>query len=157
MRFSFKLHDSTKHFKVCSMAVLCMDGKILLVQDASSKHHGRWSLPSKEVTIETHTTTAAESALKEAANIRAKVDYIVGVYQSHDIDASVGSIAIVHALKNPQDALQINSETSLNANWFSYAEIAKIPVESLHQAYLPKIIRDYKKGKQFPVDLIQHV
>lgn len=157
MRFNFKLNDSTKQFKVFSIAVLSMDGKVLMIQDATSKHHGRWSLPSKEVTIETHASTAAEVALKEVTNIRAKVDYIVGVYQSHDIDASIGSIVIVYALKNPQGTLQINSETSLNANWFSYAEIAKIPLESLHRPYLPKIIRDYRKGKQFPADLIQHV
>lgn len=154
MRFNFHITDTAKHFTLICLGVIELDGKVLLVQDNSKEYHGRWTLPGNVCSINEKLTVAAEAGIKDSTNIKAKVDSVVGVYHSYNEDDNAGYAIFVYAMKQPRGELTINSDHALGASWFSYSEIFKMPEASFRFPRVRQMVKDYRKGKRYPTELI---
>lgn len=157
MRFNFQLVDTAKHFFVHCMGIIEHDGKILLVQDASKRYYGRWTLPMAETKVNEPLTSTAERGIAEATNIRARVHKVVAINQQYDDQTHTGQILIIFAMKDAQGELTVVPNKTLNASWFSYNQIFRMPEESFRFPSIRMVIKQYRKGHFYPLEMIQTV
>ena len=156
MRFNFSISDSTKHFTVLSLCIVEVQRKILLVQDGSKAYHGRWSLPGLGSQTHERLERVAEHGLRSTVGLIAKVDSLVGAYHTYDEEAGSGTIIFGYSMKPPTGTLKIDESTTLlNAQWFHYNELFKMPVESLRFAAIRQIVRDYRRGRRYSTAVVQ--
>ncbi|MDP3970258.1 MAG: NUDIX domain-containing protein [bacterium] len=157
MRFNYQVTDATKNFSAYCMGILEVQGKILLVQDKSKKYYGRWMLPSKKSSTTDRLVLVAEQGLKESTDIKANVDKVVGVYHTYNVEDKRGTLIFTFAMNKARGELNVATGNVLSASWFTYKEIFKMPEESFRYSFVRTMIKDYRKGKRYPVDLIHTV
>lgn len=154
MRFRFRVTDSTKHFSVVSLALVELQGKLLVLQDASSQHHGRWTLPGQESITHTSLSEDAETGLLKSTGLQAKASGLVGVYHTFDEDESNGLLIFAFAMAEPSGIVKPDPDKYLNAEWFSYRQLFDMPDVSMRYMHIRNMVKDYRKGKRYPLSLI---
>lgn len=157
MRFNFQLVDSSKQFFVYCLGVIEHEGKVLMIQDASKRYYGRWTLPVGECSVDEPLANAAERGVAASTNIRARVHKVVGIHHQYDETAKSGQVMIFFAMKDAQGELSVVPNKALNAEWFSYNQIFRMPEESFRFPNVRAVVRAYRKGCYYPLDIIQSV
>jgi 8-oxo-dGTP diphosphatase len=87
-----KVGDSV--FMLAVDAVVCIDGKILLLRRTSEPHRGKWVLPGGRVRMDELLESAVLREVEEETGVHCKVKRLVGVYDAPDRDPRGRAVSV---------------------------------------------------------------
>lgn len=148
-------------------AILERDGKFLLMKEVQRhiKNHpddGKWNLPAGRIEYGDNPIEAIRKEVLEETGYLFTPTHILGIYSlvRKDIEEEVGYIQ--HFLKmtflgsiskTPQASL---SPDSAGIGWFRPEEIEVMDRHTLRGLDIKQMVRDYRIGKCYPLDLLAH-
>ncbi|MBI2416246.1 MAG: NUDIX domain-containing protein [Candidatus Kerfeldbacteria bacterium] len=151
MRFNFTLTDSVKLFQVWCLGIIEQAGKVVLVQSAEKSMHGRWTLPGAQCVSNQSVISTTEQAIWHQLGLGVSLKEVVGWYRVPAQTGTYGSWLVACRTNLRKGALTPRHHTILNASWFSYNQIFRMPRESFCYSTIRTIIKDYRKGQQAPL------
>ncbi|MFH1781781.1 MAG: NUDIX domain-containing protein [Patescibacteria group bacterium] len=157
MAYNLEIGKRDQKFKVVAMCVVEIDKKIVLVQDAREKYYGRWGLPGGTLRINETVEEAALRGLKEDTGIEGDVDSLVGIQHEFMAEEGHGFIYKILTVRHFSGELRPQHKNILEVKLFDMHDIFKMPDESCRHSELKKVIKDYRRGKRYPQDIIQYI
>ena len=134
--------------------VLLKDKKLLMVQEGKEICYKQWNLPTGHVDPGENIINAVIREVKEETSYEVKIKGLRRIYNyvtkrgNHSIRFSfIGEII--------SGDIKFDGKEILDVKWFTLDEIDNMPDEQLRTArIIRKIIDDIKKGKIYPLDII---
>lgn len=141
----FRIHVST---------VVQNQDKILLVQEAKEKIHGKWNLPGGHLEVGEEFIKAAQRETLEETFLEVEPNAFLGVYITKEGSHSICFVFLAESyIGQPKSGDQI-----LDICWFSLAEIAKLSDdELLNSPKLRQIFFDLENKKTLPLNAVVDV
>jgi ADP-ribose pyrophosphatase YjhB (NUDIX family) len=132
------------------------DNKILLIQESFSHRiesaRGKWNLPAGRLDPNENIFTCAKREGEEETGLKSNPSYLIGIYEQVQTDKNV----FVFVFKSDIIGGELKVSTEEDARWFSFEEVAELLKKgALRDPYIEKVIKDYKSGKKFPLELIR--
>lgn len=136
----------------CS-SVVERDGGILLVQEAKDPTK-RFSLPGGSLENHESLFDCAQRETKEETGLQAKLDYLVGLYQSMRTERGNNITRFVFAATIIGGAIQLTEKHPI-VEFFDYQEIERMGKEGLlrNSSVLPAL-RDYRAERKIGLAVI---
>lgn len=145
-------------------ALLERDGKILLVREASRKGQdaGKWNHPAGWVEVGENPLHAISREVLEESGYSFTPKNILGIYSLVRLDIKKEMNAVLHPIKiiytgdisDKQNGKLENDVTEVK--WFTPNEIYAMGRNTLRDADIKQMVKDYFSGKKFPLDLLTH-
>lgn len=157
MPFKYSLTERVKKYKIICWGILEIDKKIVFVQTGARAFHGKWGPPLGSLRVNEDIIDAMKRGVKEDTSLDVEVDSFIGTYHWYCQEVGYGFLYLVFKLKNPQGELRPNHKNILNVKLLDAHEIFKMHPESLTHSELKNIIKKYRRGEEYPLDLIQEL
>lgn len=121
---------------VCDLGVaarVVRDGKVLLVQEASGRHQGRWGLPKGHVESGESPEAAAVRELHEETGLDGTVIGLAGVRTALRTDGP--AVFLCYEVDAHEGSVGAGSDEISSVSWFSLSELTALPwvSETMHQ------------------------
>lgn len=138
----------------CGAVVTIENGNIILIQKTEKKHHGRWSLPGGMVEKKESIMAALQKHLQEQIGCVFRLKGLVGVYNWYNEEEKTFEIyCIYHAIEQKGERKSDAPEV-MEVKEFSLQEILNMPKESLIKEQFQKIMKDFRRGKLYPLEVV---
>jgi len=139
-------------------AIIEIDGKFLLVQEAWGPIKGLWNTPAGWLDLGENPIEAAAREAKEETGYDFAPDSLLGVYSS--VKAENGELK--HPIKLAfrgtisGEPASVDGAEITQMKWYLPEEIYAMDRKELRDLDIKNIIRDYLVGKKYPLDLVHH-
>jgi 8-oxo-dGTP pyrophosphatase MutT (NUDIX family) len=145
-------------------AVIEKDGKILLVQEnlPGNPDDAKWNQPAGWIEVGDDPITAIKKEVKEETGYEFTPTHFVGVYSIVRKDLAGFWGTEPHAIKLIFcSAIADYSKNNLlgdtrGSKWLLPEEIYAMNTDTLRDADIKQIVKDYFSGKRYPLDIITH-
>lgn len=128
-----------------SFVIIEEEGYFLLIREADAKWNGKWFLPGGKVDIGEDPATAARREVKEEAGVEVELKGIVYIRYHETLFRKQLSLFYCAKIIGGKLKTKANKH-SLEAKWFTYQEIKRLP---LRQRLLEILVK-YRPGKAMP-------
>lgn len=153
--FKYSLTEREKKYKIICWGIIEIDKKIVMVQTAARAFHGKWGPPLGSLRTNEDITTALQRGVKEDTSLEAEVDALIGIYHWYCKEVDYGFLYLTFSMKNPKGEIKPHHKNILNATLMEPHEIFRMPSESLTHSEVKNIIKQYRRGEDYPLDIIQ--
>lgn len=157
MAYNIGIGKRDQKFKVVAMCVVEIDKKIVLIQDARKKYYGRWGLPGGTLRKDETVEEAGLRGLREDTGIEGEVDSIVGIHHEIMAEEGYGFIYKILSVRHFKGEPAPQNKNILEVKLYDMHDIFQMPDESCRHRELKKVIKDYRRGKRYPQDIIQYI
>ncbi|MBA2612168.1 MAG: NUDIX hydrolase [Bacteroidetes bacterium] len=120
----------------------------MLIKEAAKKWGGKWFLPGGKVELNETPENAAHRETKEEAGCDITINGIFYFRYDHSFLDNYLSIFFAATIVGEEILKQIADKHSLEVKWFTYVEIAKLPLRQ----NLLDVIKSYDKSTLIPVN-----
>lgn len=144
-----------KKFKVVCWGLLEQNKKIVFIQEGTRAFHGRWGLPMATLKMNEDIISAVKRGVQEDINLDVQVDALLGIYHWFCKELDYGFLYIIFILSNPLGEIKPKHPEVLNTALWDYQQIFQMPPESFTHRELIKIIKRYRRGERYPLEIIQ--
>lgn len=134
--------------------VLLKDKKLLMVQEGKEICYKRWNLPTGHVDPGENIINSAIREVKEETGYEVKIKGLIRIhnYVTKRVYHSIRFSFIGEIISGD---IKFDGKEILDVKWFTLDEIDNMPDEQLRTVrIIRKIIDDIKKGKIYPLDII---
>jgi len=139
-------------------AIIEKNGKFLLVKETKLTAKDKWSHPAGWLEVEEDAIEAVKREVKEETGFDFEPKNILGIYALVKLEAGV----IHHAIKiiflgdiSEKETGELADDVS-ETKWFTPEEIENMSLDTLRDADIKTMVKDYLKGKKYPLDLLNH-
>lgn len=140
-------------------AIIEKNGKFLLVKEGKHEKFafGKWNHPAGWIEVGENPLEAVRREVKEETGFDFQPEYLLGVYSlvKKYNDSTRHPIKLVFLGKIDQGKKEKLSEDVTEAKWFSADEILTMDIDTLRDMDIKKMIRDYKAGKKYSLEIIE--
>jgi len=141
-------------------AVIEKEGKFLLVQESRRKgsEHGQWNHPAGWIDVGEDPIEAVKRETKEETGYDFKPSALLGLYsivkrkENGEIRHAI-KLVFLGTISRKQEKL---ADDILDTKWFSAEEINNMDKDTLRDADIKKILRDFSSGQHFPLKILTH-
>ena len=139
-------------------AIIEKDGKFLLVKEKKLTAKDKWNHPAGWIDIEENTIDAVKREVKEETGFDFEPKNILGIY----VFVKQESVNLHHAIKiiftgNISNKQEKYMEDEISeVKWFAPEEIEAMDLNTLRDADIKTMVKDYLAGKKYPLDIITH-
>jgi 8-oxo-dGTP pyrophosphatase MutT (NUDIX family) len=143
-------------------AIIKKEGKILLVKESGEKAKNLWNHPAGWIEVGDNPIETVKKEVKEETGFDFKPQYIIGIYSlfKTNLKEKFGikphGIKIIFGGEISQKNRGGLTKEIIETRWFKPEEIYKMDIQTLRDMDIKIIVRDYFKGKRYPLDLITH-
>lgn len=145
-------------------AIIEKDGKILLVKEAPRKgiDAGKWNHPAGWIEVGESPIEAVKKEVEEETGYKFTPTYLIGVYSLDREDFLKHGEEIHHPIKLvftgtiSEERNEDLADDVSDAKWFAPEEIYNMDSETLRDADIKQVVKDYFAGKKYPLDIITH-
>ena len=152
--FRHRITEPYKTHRIMCGAIIVMDEKITLVQKASKKFHGRWGLPEGIIAKGENIFESAKRKVHEQTNLSIHLRGLVGIYNWYSEETRSTEIHYIFLASDPKGTSKPNISEILPIKEFSMAEIMAMPDASFSYPQFRQVIKDYRRGKLYPLEVI---
>ncbi|MBU0731900.1 NUDIX domain-containing protein [Patescibacteria group bacterium] len=157
MGYHLNITSDDQKFKIIGLALAEIDNKIVLIQDARERSYGRWGLPGGALRHNETVEDAVLRGLKEDTGLEGEADSIIGIHHWYYPEVGYGLIYKILAVKNIKGDLKPASKDVLTAKLYDAHDIFKMPDESCRHKELKQVVKDWRRGKRYPLDIINYL
>ena len=157
MAYHLSLSNRDQKFKIIGLGVVEVDKKIVLIQDARKEIYGRWGLPGGALRHNETVDEAVVRGLKEDTGLDGEVDSLVGIHHWYGGEKDHNLIYKIFYVKNISGKPSPGNKKILNVKLFDAHEIFKMPDESCRHKELKLVIKDWRRGRRYPLEIIRYI
>lgn len=147
----------------CSAAVIEKDGKFLLVKEANKGvDTGKWNHPAGWIEVGESPIETVVKEMEEETGYKFTPTGVLGIYSLVREDLVRLGEEVHHPIKIiftgtiSQERKEDLADDVSEIGWFTAEEIDKMDEQTLRDVDIKKIIKDYLKGKIYPLEIINH-
>jgi 8-oxo-dGTP pyrophosphatase MutT (NUDIX family) len=143
-------------------AIIEKEGKILLVKESGEKVKNLWNHPAGWIEVGDSPIETVKKEVKEETGFDFEPQYVIGIYSLFKTNLverfriRPHGIKIIFSGKISQKNRGKLTEEIIETKWFNPKEIYKMDIQTIRDIDIKIIVRDYFKGKHYPLDLITH-
>ena len=152
--YKYDPHGVINEFQVICWVILEIDGRILLIQHGREGYYAHWGLPYAHLRRNEKLVNTLKRALKSTTGLTAEPAYFIGIVRAK---GDPRELHLAFLMKNPKGKIKIKGEKVLIANTFDFHQIQRMPDESLVHKEIKDILKRYRQGYHFPLDLVYEV
>ena len=141
-------------------ALLEKNGKVLLVKESGTPDKGKWNQPAGWPEVGENLIMAAKRETEEETGYDFTPTHLLGIYSLVRKDLKEKLNATPHALKLifigqiSDEPVRKPADDITEIKWFAPEEIEAMDSETLRDADIKQIVKDYFAGKKYPLDII---
>lgn len=136
-------------------SVIMHNNKYVFVQEASRRLHGRWSIPGGKIEAGENICEAAQREVKEETNLDVTFRGLVGVYHWYSQAEKTGMVYYVFLSDHVSGEMHSSPEDNiLMVKLFNFQEVMSMPIESFSYPQFRQVIKDHRRGKLYPLEII---
>jgi len=143
-------------------ALLERHGKILLVREAKSIDLGKWNHPAGWIDVGEDPLDAVKREVLEETGFSFIPEYVLGVYSLVRRDLEKKLNATPHAIKiifigelSADQISELHDDVS-EAKWFTPEAIFAMDQNTLRDADIKQMVKDYFAGKKHTLEMLAH-
>ncbi len=146
-------------------AIIEKEGKILLVKESQRKgiDAGKWNHPVGWIEVGEDPIDAVKREVEEESGFKFTPAHLIGVYSLDREDFLKHGEEVHHPIKLIFTGAISESKENNNladdvseVKWFTPDEIYNMDSDTLRDADIKQIVKDYFSGKRYPLDIIAH-
>ncbi len=140
-------------------AILEKDGRFLLVKELKSAAKGKWNQPAGWIEVGENPADAVKREVKEETGFDFEPKNILGIYslsKEYGIESGHHPIKIMFIGDISEKPGEYMKDEISETKWFTPEEIESMDLDTLRDADIKKMVRDYISGKKYPLDLLTH-
>jgi len=139
-------------------AMIERGGKFLLVKEKKASAKDKWNHPAGWIDVEENTVNAVKREVKEETGFDFEPKNILGIYvlvkqEQKDLHHAIKIIFTGEIGENQEKYME--DEIS-EVKWFMPEEIENMDLNTLRDADIKTMVKDYLAGKKYPLDIITH-
>lgn len=157
MGYHLNLTSNDQKFKVVGLALAEIGGKIVLIQDARERNYGRWGFPGGALRHNETVEEAVIRGLEEDTGLEGEADSLLSIQHWYYPQVGYGLIYKVLSVKNIRGELKPAGKDVLAADLFDAHDIFSMPDESCRHKELKQVVKDWRRGKRYPLDIINYL
>lgn len=146
--------SSKKRFRVLCCALIAQEDGIILIQEAEKKVYGRWSIPGGLIEHGENIFEATKREVKEETNLDVDLRGLIGVYNWYSKNYKTGEACYIFQANNVRGEIKPQTDEILSAKLFTFREIVAMPDDSWSAPQFRQVIKDFRRGKLYPLEVI---